>query len=263
MSRRCEDINLIGRFLARRDLPELTREAVENALGHPKFDLLILLGGNIPYGCETAFHAWRAGLAERLMIVGGIGHTTPSLQRLLRERCPEMETEGRAEADILSAYFQRTCRADPNDLILENRSFNCGENASFALRRLDEAGFRPETVLLMQDASMQRRTHGNFEKEWAGRSVRFFSYAAYRPVVREDRNGLTYDESCRVWGIWEMEHLLTLILGEIPRLHDTPEGYGPAGKGYLPHIEIPCEVLDAFERLREEYGDLVRRPWKP
>lgn len=261
MSNRVQDVNRIAGWLARRDLPELSASGIEAACGRPKVDLLILLGGSIPYGCERALEAWRAGLADRFMIVGGIGHTTPCLQRLLHERIPEMQTKGRAEADILAEYFQRAHGADPSEWILETQSFNCGENASFALRTLDQAGIHPETVLLMQDSSMQRRSHGNFEKEWEGRSTRFFSYAAYLPTVREAGGELVFEET--LWGSWKMERFLTLILGEIPRLHDTPEGYGPLGKGYLPHIDVPEDVLAAFERLREEYGELVRKPWSP
>lgn len=60
------------------------------------------------------------------------------------------------------------------------------------------------------------------------------------------------------WGMWEMERYLSLLLGEIPRLSDTPEGYGPRGKGFIAHVEIPPRVEQAFLALKEDYADLVR-----
>jgi hypothetical protein len=35
-------------------------------------------------------------------------------------------------------------------------------------------------------------------------------------------------------------------------------GYGPNGKIYIAHVDIPMNVLKAFEDLKVEYGDLVR-----
>lgn len=50
----------------------------------------------------------------------------------------------------------------------------------------------------------------------------------------------------------------SLLLGEIPRLSDTPDGYGPQGKGFLAHVDIPSAVQAAFNYLRQEYPGLVR-----
>ena len=57
-------------------------------------------------------------------------------------------------------------------------------------------------------------------------------------------------------GMWSMERYITLLMGEIPRLKD--EGYGPLGKDFLAHVEIPEEVLSAFEALKAEDSGLIR-----
>ena len=48
-------------------------------------------------------------------------------------------------------------------------------------------------------------------------------------------------------------------MGEIPRLTDDENGYGPKGKGYIAHVDIPDNVEKAFLILKEVYGDKVRK----
>lgn len=39
-------------------------------------------------------------------------------------------------------------------------------------------------------------------------------------------------------------------MGEIPRLSDDANGYGPNGKNYIAHVDIPENVKIAFEELK-------------
>ena len=55
-----------------------------------------------------------------------------------------------------------------------------------------------------------------------------------------------------------MERYLTLLLGEIPRLRDDENGYGPRGKGFLAHVDIPEEVEAAFQLLQQSGLGSVR-----
>jgi hypothetical protein len=48
------------------------------------------------------------------------------------------------------------------------------------------------------------------------------------------------------------------MMGKIPRLLDDVNGYGPNGKNYIAHVDIPVNVMRAFEEIKVEYGDLVR-----
>ena len=58
-------------------------------------------------------------------------------------------------------------------------------------------------------------------------------------------------------GMWSMEKYVQLLLGEIARLKDAPGGYGPHGADWIAHVDIPDDVLDAYNILRETYE--VRR----
>jgi uncharacterized SAM-binding protein YcdF (DUF218 family) len=83
--------------------------------------------------------------------------------------------------------FERHYGLRRSEMILENQSANCGENAVNALAAARERGLRPETVILMQDSAMQRRMHFSFEKAWRGEGARFYGYAAHVPRVPRGR----------------------------------------------------------------------------
>jgi hypothetical protein len=57
-------------------------------------------------------------------------------------------------------------------------------------------------------------------------------------------------------GVWDVQRYLSLLLGEIPRLRD--DGYGPAGKNFINHVDIPASAEAAWDRLSQRYPDLLR-----
>ncbi len=94
-----EDLNLISRFLARRDVASLTLEG----LGEP-IDVIALVGGSLIETVRVGAEAWKAGIAERILITGGIGHATEGLLENVRSQ-PQLsciETVGRSEAEIMA-----------------------------------------------------------------------------------------------------------------------------------------------------------------
>lgn len=253
-------VNTLSRFLSLRDLPCLSPEAVQQRLGRPQVDLLILFGGSIPYGCQVAAEAFLSGIAKQLLIVGGEGHTTPHLRRCIHQRYPQIETEGRMEAEILADYF---CVAfGISDCHIERASTNCGENVRFARQVVEREGLAADSLLILQDSTMQRRMDATFRKVWADRQPLTLNYAAYLAKVAAKDERLVF---CGppLWGMWEMDRYISLLLGEIPRLTDGPEGYGPRGKGYIAHVDIPDAVRQAFDALREGQAGSVRPPWQP
>jgi uncharacterized SAM-binding protein YcdF (DUF218 family) len=258
--RTAQDMNVLSGYLAQRDFTALTPEAVSAVLGG-RADLLILMGGSIASGCELAASAFLSGDAERLMIAGGAGHTTQALRDTVHQRYPDVETEGRAEAQLIAEMFEKHYSLPRSRVILEDRSRNCGENAVFALEVAKAHGLTPRTVILMQDSSMQRRMDLSFRKAWAGTGARFFGYAAHVPEVISENGELRY-AGAQPWGMWPLMRFLTLILGEIPRLRDDADGYGPRGKNFIAHADIPEAVLLAFDRLALNFPHLVRPAWK-
>ena len=256
MQQLVNDINLLSRFLAQREVSALTPAALQAAIGAPKADLLVLLGGIIPHGCTLAAQAIAAGAAHSVIIAGGAGHTTPYFRAQISARCPRILTENRSEADIMADVLVQEYGVPRTMLHLENTSTNCGENAAFALAVAQQNGLKPKTVLLLHDSTMQRRIGATFAKVWGG-DYQFLPFATYVPQVKAAENTLVF-EGDALWGMWSMEHFLSLILGEMARLHDTPSGYGPAGKNYITHVDIPHDVLAARQRSTAALGNLTR-----
>lgn len=42
--------------------------------------------------------------------------------------------------------------------------------------------------------------------------------------------------------MWTIRRYLTMLMGEIPRLTNDENGYGPRAHGFLTHVDIPDEV---------------------
>ncbi len=195
------------------------------------------------------------------MISGGVGHTTPFLRREIGKRYPDIKMEDRSEADILADYMNAAFHIPQKEVLVENKSANCGENVIFPYQFFQKSGLFPKTVLIMQDSTMQRRMGATFEKVWKNTGSTILSYAAYRAKVVEKGGQLCY-ENPDIWGLWDLKQYMTLLLGEMARLTDDENGYGPNGKGYIAHVDIPNDVNKAYNALLEQFGSLVRGPWR-
>ncbi len=246
-------VNTLGRFCARRDIEALDGDSLFRQYGIRKVDVMVLFGGSILAGGDLFAKAIRDEIAGTYVIVGGEGHTTETLRRQVNREYPSIETAGLSEAETFQRYLQHVygCRAD----YLETGSTNCGNNITNLLALLEEHRVRYDSIILCQDATMQVRMDAGMRKYTAGR-VRIINYASYAATVCEGENGLSYAEE--IHGMWDIDRYISLLMGEIPRLTDDANGYGPRGKQFIAHVDIPDEVRSAFERLKTVFGKQVR-----
>jgi len=252
------DLNRLTCFLGMRDLPALTSAGLAR-VGLTRVDVLVLFGGCAPCGWDAVATAYKRGLADRLLLVGGEGHTTPMLRRLLAGRVPEPTLAAAAEADLMARYFAD--RHGIDDPLIERQSTNCGNNLTFAQQVLAAAGLAPASMVLVQDPSMQRRMDAGMRRVWTLGHPQVLNFAGHLPTIVARAGRLEFADSSG-WGCWDLEHYLTLLLGEIPRLTDDADGYGPAGRGFIAHVDIPRDVADAYVRVRARL-DTVARPADP
>ncbi len=253
------NINKLVFFLAKRDIKELTASALRKFTNKNKVDLLILLGNSIPYTGELAAEIYENGLANKLMIVGGIGHSTDHLRDNIinHPKYSHLIVEDRTESEILQDLICDYLGEEFNrDIILEKNSTNCGSNAREALKMCDIHELDPEMVMLIQDPTMQLRTNASFEKEWANKNVKFINFAPFTPLVKKDNRSFNFINN-NIIGLWTHERFLSLVLGEIPRLYDDKHGYGPLGKGYIAHLDIPGDVMEAYNALTNKFKDIL------
>lgn len=247
-----ERFNILGGFLGKRDVRDLTADNLQEKYGFKAADVMVLFGGSILAGGDVLAQAMRNNIAKRYVIVGGAGHTTETLRLKMKEAVPCMNTDGVTEAELFSGYLQYTYNLQPD--LLECRSTNCGNNITYLLDLLKEKGISFNSIILCQDAAMQRRMDAVLRKYEPGKII--INYAAYTAELVIKNNRLEFKKDTA--GMWKPERYINLLMGEMPRLSDTKDGYGPMGKNYLAHVDIPEEVYQAFTELKKYYGDSIR-----
>jgi uncharacterized SAM-binding protein YcdF (DUF218 family) len=254
-----EELNIVIKFLAKRDIETLDRESLLKVYGIDKADMLILLGNGIPYISEVAAEIYKKCLVKEFLISGGIGHSTKYLCDSIRKDSiyNSIEVENKSEADILSEMISKYLGIQSDKIIIENSSTNCGANAVETYNILKKENRKPKSIILIQDPTMQLRTYASFEKVWEeDLNITFISFAPFIPLLRL-KNGALEFQNKNVKGLWSIDRFLSLIMGEIPRLLDNEDGYGPKGKGFIAHVDVPSNILNLykkFENILKEYS---------
>lgn len=251
--RREECINILGEYLGVRDIHELTCEALQKKYGINQADIFVLFGGTILEGGRVLAQAIRNNVAKKYIIVGGAGHTTDDLRYKMHEQFATLATNGETEAEIFSDYLflEHGLKVD----YLERKSTNCGNNITYLLQLIKENELQCNSIILAQDATMQRRMDATLRK-YVDSDINVINYATYQAKVEEKDNQLAFQKI--YWGMWDMERYITLLMGEIPRLTDDENGYGPNGKDFISHVDIPENVTNAFNELKDIYADSIR-----
>lgn len=237
--------NLLGSWLAQNDFA--SRPQPED------FDVVVLAGNAvipvIDAACQLATDE-----EKMLLISGGIGHSTTFLYAAIAQhpRYNTLRTTGLSEAAILAEIAHQFWKIPRENILVEDASTNCGENARFTRRMLDAQGIAVKKGIVVQDPTMQRRTMATFEHVWrdAENAPHWRSYPGCQPELFNSENGVAFkgDDT----GLWPVERYLSLIIGELPRIRDDEQGYGPCGKNFIAHVDIPLAVEQAWQQLTQD-----------
>lgn len=260
-----EDINLLSSFLSDNQLQDLSSTS--------PVDCIVICASAVLYGAEVLFNTLQQNpsLTRALVLCGGIGHSTKHLYDSVKahptfSRIAD-DVHGLPEANvlhrILDEFFDRSLITKEGcQILLEPQSTNCGQNALLCRKVLDEAGFQaPATCIVIQDPTMMLRTKASFEKAYQDVAcpASIVSCPVLVPQVQLSQTGeLEYSDNQKLvqcGGIpypqlWSQTRFLDLIMGEIPRLRDDSDGYGPQGRGFIPHVDVPAHVEAAWSRLQ-------------
>ena len=238
-----DQINILADFCGVRDIDELSSEALSKKYNFAQADIMVLFGGSILAGGDVFAEAMKNQIAKKYIIVGGAGHTTEMLRLKMKELYPCIDAANMSEAELFNEYiFERyNLRAD----YLECDSTNCGNNITYLLDLIDREQINCQSMILTQDSTMQRRMTAGLKKYRP--EILAINFAAYRAKVMNNGSELTYDTE--ILGMWNIERYVTLLLGEIPRLTDDVNGYGPKGKDFIAHVDIPQKIQAAFDEV--------------
>lgn len=248
-----ECINELGSFCGKRDVGELTQEQLNKKYGIAQVDVMVLFGGSIMCGGDILANAMKNNIAKKYVIVGGAGHTTETLRMNMHNAFSDIETSGLPEAKVFNEYLKYKYGLEAD--FLECNSTNCGNNITYLLDLLKENGVSFKSIIISQDATMQHRMEAGLRK-YVRDDVVIINYAVYSARVIVRNSELTYEND--IWGMWDMDRYISLLMGEIPRLSDNKDGYGPKGKDFIAHVDIPEDVKNAFSELCNEYSGMVR-----
>ncbi|MEO3988792.1 YdcF family protein [Pseudocitrobacter cyperus] len=237
--------NLLGGWLAQNDFASRPQP--------DEYELVVLAGNavipTIDAACQLA-----ADEGKRLLISGGIGHSTTFLYAAIARhpRYNTIRTTGLSEAAILAEIAHQFWKLPREKILVEDVSTNCGENARFARRMIDTRGIAVNSGVVVQDPTMQRRTMATFKHVWQDVAIapHWRSYPGCQPELFNSDNGVAFKGDAT--GLWPVERYLSLILGELPRLRDDAGGYGPKGKNFIAHVDIPLAVEQAWLQLTED-----------
>ncbi|MBO0467520.1 YdcF family protein [Enterococcus plantarum] len=221
-----------------------------------KYDLAILAGNSLPYLADAFIQLYEQGTASEFMIVGGIGHATPFLQKNLKNI--GIKVSEVSETDMYLEYFKQKYHFGKELFLTETTSTNSGENARFSLNKMKKEGLRPKSVLLLEDPILQRRIKATFEKEWQETKASFTNYVPVIPYIKSIEDKIIFEEN-QLNGLWTKDYFLSLVLGEIPRLRNDDNGYGPKGMNYIGSVEIPKKVSKSYDKLCQVYEYRYKR----
>ncbi len=252
-SKVAENINTLAKFLGTRDIDALNQEELFKRYGIHQVDVMVLFGGSILEGGNVLVSGIKNFVAKKYIIVGGAGHTTDTLRQVVHLEYPDITTTDLSEAEIFQKYIKHVygCKAD----YLETKSTNCGNNITYLLDLLKDNNISFKSIILSQDASMQRRMAAGLKK-YVKEGVTIINYATYCAKVLNQDEDFVFEDN--IHGMWSINRYVNLLMGEIPRLSDDANGYGPNGKNYIAHVDIPENVKIAFEELKMVFGSETR-----
>ena len=246
-----EYINTLADFCGKRDISFLNKEELKNKYNINQADIIVLFGGSIIAGGDIFAQAIKEKIAKKYIIVGGYGHTTDSLIDNIKKIIPDINYK--TEAEIFNEYIKNKYNAEAD--FLECSSTNCGNNITNLLEIIEKKRLDFNNIILIQDSTMQLRMWAVIKK-YIDENIEVINYAAYKVKVINEDSKLIYDNY--PLGMWDIDRYINLLMGEIPRLTDNEEGYGPRGKDFLIHIDIPEKVENAFLELKKYYPNMVR-----
>lgn len=240
-------INILGNFCGVRDIDKLTQKNLKEKFNLEKMDVAVLFGGSIVAGGDIFAEAIKNNFAKKYIIVGGAGHTTEDLREKMRKVLKKNFSSEITEAELFNCYLEEKYNLQAD--FLECESTNCGNNITFLLSLLEKNNLSHENILLIQDATMQRRMSATLQKYFDEKKI--INFAAYKAKIIVENNELKFNEIPS--GMWTLEKYVRLLMGEIFRLQDNLEGYGPKGKNFIAHVEISEKILSSFDFLKKYF----------
>jgi hypothetical protein len=214
---------------------------------------MVVLAGNAVIPTIDAACRLAAEQEVPLLISGGVG----TLPVFCMRRCAKIRATVRSRwRGVRKRIFWPILRMTSGTFLARGWWWRIGRPTAAKTRALLAQCWRVgdphRRGIVIQDPTMQRRTMATFARVWQGATTppQWLSFPGCTPVLEQTDGQLGFVGGGA--GLWPVTRYLALLLGELPRLQDSPEGYGPRGKDFISHVTFPPEILDAWRQLRED-----------
>lgn len=178
-------------------------------------DCILVLGSNDIRVAQRGAQLFRQGFAPLMVFSGNTGRLTEGLW-------------DEPEANVFAAEAKKMGVPEEN-ITIENKSTNTGENLEFTKQILRERELNPRSFILVQKPYMQWRAWATFKKVFPDTAV---------VVTAPDISFEEYPND-----VLSREHIINVMVGDLQRLKLYSE------KGFSVPVDIPKHVWQAYEKL--------------
>lgn len=180
-----------------------------------KSDCILALGSHDLRVADRAAELYLEGWAPLLIMSGGLGNFTKNMW-------------AEAEADLFAAIAIKK-GVPAENILIENRSSNTGENILFTQQLLQRKGLYLQTFIVVQKPYMERRSYATFKKHWHDKKL----------LVTSPQISFNKYPTPEI----PLEKVINIMTGDLQRIKLYP------AMGFQIHQDIPAEVWDAYEKL--------------
>lgn len=181
-------------------------------------DCILALGSHDLRVAERAAQVYLEGWANIIIFSGGLG-------RLTEGRWQKSEAELFADVAVGMGVPEE-------DIVLETKSTNTGENLKLTDQLLKERGLMFNRLIVVQKPYMERRAYATFKKHWPDKDC----------IVTSPQ--LSFEEYCQSDDPEINEEAVThIMVGDLQRIKVY------ADKGFQIPQPIPAHVWKAYEAL--------------
>ena len=178
-------------------------------------DCILVLGSHDTRVAERGAELFLNGSAPVLIFSGGLGRLTDGVW-------------AETEADKFAAIAINK-GVPAQDILIENRSTNTGENVVFTQRLLKEKNLDPKSFIVVQKPYMERRSFATFKKYLPDKKL----------IVTSPQIPFEQYPTMEI----PLERVINIMVGDLQRIKVYAE------KGFQVYQEIPSYVWNAYEQL--------------
>lgn len=182
-----------------------------------KADCILVLGSRDTRVAERGAQLFLEGWASLLVFSGGLGNLTRDIWK-------------EPEADKFARIAVKMGVPKEN-ILVENKSTNTGENIRFTYKLLKSKDILPGKMILVQKPYMERRTYATFIRQWPDHGTKI--------IVTSPQISFEEYPTKQI----SMEEVINIMVGEIQRIKIYPR------KGFQIFQKIPRDVWRAYEKL--------------